>query len=117
MEIIFPVKLEKPTILKWKGNGKIMNTINTYGYMVIRNKGGIPLHVVEIYHNMLACFSVFNNAKDATNFIKSEKESLSKYTPLVYNPDFSFAENLVKIYCESENLKSRIDNKQLYLAF
>lgn len=89
-----------------------MNMINTYGYMVLRNKRGIPLHFVEIYHNMACGISVFNTAKDAKEFISREKESLSL---LDYDPDFYFCSSIVDIYQKADNLKSRLCDKQIYI--
>ena len=92
------------------------NRINTYGYAVFSN-GKMPLHIVQINHNMLSAFSVFCSAKDAKDYIMHEKESLEKYAVLKYDPNFHFCKSLVKAYTDSKNGHfCKLENRQVYIA-
>lgn len=89
------------------------NRINTYGYAVYPC-GKMPLHIVQVNHCMTAGFHVFGNARDAKTFIEEEKDDLSVYAPLVYDPDFHFSENLVNAYTHGERLYSERENHEIY---
>ena len=92
------------------------NRINTYGYAVFGN-GKMPLHIVQINHNMLSAFSVFCSVKDAKDYIMHEKESLEKYAVLQYDPDFHFSKILVNLYTESKSgIFCKLANRQVYIA-
>jgi hypothetical protein len=86
--------------------------MNEYGYMVATN-GNIPLHIVEIRHPLFVGFSVFNNAKDAKDYITTEKKTLD----ITYNPGFRFSNGLVREYTNRNRVFfSKLENKQIYVA-
>lgn len=86
----------------------------TYGYAVYTN-GNTPLFIIETHHCMYAGFSVFNKAWDALAYITKEKESLSAFGELKYDPDFQFSRSLISLYTDSPfGLFSKISNRQVY---
>lgn len=91
-----------------------MNTINTYGYMVIKHKNNIPLHIVEIYHERYHGICVFSNSEHAQNFINTTIKELNAFAKCKYNFDFDFNTDLVKLYKNSDALFSKVQNKQIH---
>jgi len=98
---------------------KTENTINTYGYCVIRSAAGFPLHIVEINHTMHAGFAVFSTAADARSYILQEINRCFSYGPLAYDPGFVFSDRLVKLYRdqtkENNGMFSKVENRQIYI--
>lgn len=93
--------------------------INTYGYMVIRNKPNkIPLTVVEVRHTLHAGFHVFASAMDALNYLEKLKKEIGIYPSgdLRYDTDFEFSESLVKEYQNAEKLKKG-DAWEIYINY
>lgn len=91
---------------------KKKNIINTYGYIVIENKNHIPLHVVEIYHELHVGVMVFNSSKDANSFIREEKELIAP--TIKYNPNFIFNKEIIEEYKNADNIFSNIKYKQVF---
>ena len=65
-----------------------MNTINTYGYMVVKNKNNITLHIVEIYTEYYHGFAVFNNSSDAQTFINKALNLINYF--LTFNMSWDY---------------------------
>lgn len=90
-----------------------MNTMNTYGYAVFYKAGKPPLHVVAIYSEIHIAFNVFDNARDASDYIRDNCNHVT------YNPDFDFESDfgdLLKTYQNaSESQLFKGTNNQLYI--
>jgi hypothetical protein len=90
-----------------------MNAMNTYGYAVFWGKGKPPLHVVAIYSEVHIAFNVFDNARDAGNYIRDNCNHVT------YNPDFDFQSDfgdLLKAYQNAnKNQLFKGTNHQLYI--
>lgn len=92
--------------------------INTYGYMVIRNKPNkLPLTVVQVTSEVYAGFNVFASALDGLTFIENLKDSLLRNhnIDLRYDSEFNFASNIVKKYQDADIL--RMGNGAVYVAY
>lgn len=91
--------------------------MNKYGYTVITNKSNKPLFIVEFRHPMLASFSVFATSKRANAYIKKELESLRKYAPIVFDNNFMFAPELIKVFKETDYNRffENIETGSLYI--
>lgn len=88
-----------------------MNAINTYGYMCIKHKNNIPLFIVQVNHELLSSFCVFNNSSDAQKYINTKVKALNN---CIYNSDFVFYNNLVEDFKNSDALFTKMENKQIY---
>lgn len=87
-----------------------------YGYMVVKNRGGIPLHIVQVESMELSSYSVFNTSKDASDYIDYIRmRILENGEELEYDYDFQFAPVLTHIYKTSDKLFSRLSNRQVYV--
>ena len=93
---------------------------NRYMYEVHTKRVGdvtIPLHIVEIHTRYLFSFAVFNTARDAANYIRTEKERHEKYgITMLYdgNNDIPM-DNLLNLYLyENGQFFTKLENKQIY---
>lgn len=87
-----------------------------YGYMVVKNRCGIPLHIVQVESMEFSSYSVFNTSKDASDYIDYIKmRILENGEELEYDYDFQFAPGLTHIYKTSDKLFSRLSNRHVYV--
>ena len=90
-----------------------MNAMNTYGYAMFYKAGKPPLHVVAIYSEIHIAFNVFDNARDASKYIRDNCDNVT------YNPDFDFQSDfgdLLKTYQNADNSQLfKGTNNQLYI--
>lgn len=88
---------------------------NAYSYQVIKNDpNNAPLHVVTIRAAVLAAVAVFSNARDAVDYIDAVRGSA---TGLVYDDSLTAPAGLIQEYRRAARLFSRLDNRQVYIAY
>lgn len=77
-----------------------MNKINTYGYAVYHShRAHAALHIVAIFSEMHVAFEVFDNARNAKQFI------LENCSGITYNSEFDFLadfSNLLQLYIDTD---------------
>ena len=89
-------------------------TTNIYTYEVHTNEAlHFPLHIVD-YTTPLCCgCAVFSNAKDARAFILELKADF----PIEYDFDRTIPSSILDAYKNARSLFSKIENRQLYIAY
>lgn len=84
--------------------------MNKYNYIVYGNNH-FPMHFVIIRCELLDCVAVFNNSKDAHNFLCSELYRLN----ILYDFSLEMPVNILNAYLNNTRLYTNLENKQLYI--
>lgn len=84
--------------------------MNTYNYIVYGNNH-FPMHFVIIRCELLDCVAVFNNSKDAHNFLYNKLETLD----ILYDYSLDVPVNILNAYLFGKGLYTKLENKQLYI--
>lgn len=84
--------------------------MNKYNYIVYGNNH-FPMHFVIIRCELLDCVAVFNNSKDAHNFLYNKLETLDIH----YDYSLDVPANILNAYLFDKGLYTKLENKQLYI--